>query len=550
MSKSDILEQTQIPFSTSYEGITIPWSIVSHGVKSEIAVKYFIAKYVKSNEAYTLTTELNHQAIINDLLADNYFIAPTGDIIDKECKNTDIELYNYCNGVYKPTGTHTIKKFCYNRVKSLISKKNFDVITDYIKSYKRKHNDSLNSQHILTMVDCNYNWVTRKSEPHTPDVLNTISVPVKWDNPNADVQPFQDFLEKVMLPDEIQSMYELIGYCLYYKNMTIRELFIFYGSQTACGKTVCANVITKLLGDNNTNSARLSDMVLKRFSSSMMVGKMLNICPEEEQGRLPTSHIKAWTGQDRTNSERKGKDEISTATTAKFIVLSNHMPSFKTTEESIFTRINTFSFPHSFADEMDSQLTDKLTTPDVLSGILHKAVEAFRKVEETGKFSNWKPVKTREIMIHTASNSLRAFSEIFMVRGNFDDTISKHEFHVMYVDNFCGVIGPEAAVIAKETCGKLLPKVLDYVDDVKRKRPDGVQERLWQFVKWQEPDKIKGAMRSLLSSMGKEYPEKWEPLQCEALPYTMPYTQTTTDKNPEQKKDANILEWGKEKNND
>ena len=167
-------------------------------------------------------------------------------------------------------------------------------------------------------------------------------------------------------------MYEIIGYCLYYKNMTIRELFIFYGSQTACGKSVCGNVITKLLGETNTNTATLSEMVEKQFSSSMIVGKMLNICPEEEQGKLPTSKIKAWTGQDRMNSERKGKDEISTETTAKFIVLSNHLPNFQTSEESIFTRLNVFSFPNSFKDNMDDKLTEKLTTPEVLSGVLKK----------------------------------------------------------------------------------------------------------------------------------------------------------------------------------
>jgi len=511
-------KETPKPYSTKHEGITIPWSILSQHIKPVDAVRYFIARYYKNDEGYALTTDINNQALIDDLLDKKYFISPSSDVIDKEFKNNKIELYNYHRGVYKPVGIHTIKRFCYNRVKSLITQRNFEIIIDYIKSYTRVSNEVLNSQSILTLTDCNYNWIEHESEPHDHEILNTVSSPVLWNNPNADVQPFQDFLEKVMLPEEIQTIYELIGYCLYYKNMTIRELFIFYGSHTACGKTVCANVITRLLGVENTNSATLSEMVTKQFSSSMMVGKMLNVCPEEEQGKLPTSKIKAWTGQDRTNSERKGVDEISSFTTAKFIVLSNHLPSFQTSEESIFTRINVLSFPNSFKNDMDDKLTDKLTTPEVLSGILHKSVEAFKTVEKTGKFSNWKPVETRETMIHTVSNSLRAFSDMFIERGEFDDIMTKHELHVMYTDNFCKIIGSEAKIIPKITCGKLLPKVLDYVDEGTQNKYDARgekdgQERIWKYIKWKDTNTIQGAMRELLKSMGKEYPEDWEPLK-------------------------------------
>lgn len=515
-TKTSQKTQTEQPFSMVHEGIRIPWAIISHKIKPEVAVKYFVAKFNKTEKQYKLTTEINHQAIIDDLMSEHHFISPVGDMIDKEYKNSDIELYSYCRGVYKPMGIHVIKSYCYKHIRSLVTKKNFEIIIDYIKSHTRRPNDEINTQHILTMKDCNYNWKTKETEPHSPDIYNTVSVPVAWDNPDEDLQPFQDFLEKVLLPDDIQSMYELIGYCLYYGNMSIRELFIFYGSQTACGKSVCANVISALLGENNVNSATLSELVEKQFASSMIVGKMLNVCPEEDQGRLPTSKIKAWTGQDRMNSERKGKDEISNVTTAKFIVLSNYLPNFKSTEESIFTRINVFNFPHSFKDNMDTELTNKLTRPEVLTAILKKSVDAFKKVEETGKFSNWKPIKTRETMVNTVSNSLRAFADIFIERGDSVDVMTKHELHLMYVDNFCKIIGPEARVIPKVTCGKLLPKVVDYVEDARKQKYDENgekcgQERVWKFIKWRDPEKIKGDMRDLLHSMGKKYPENWEP---------------------------------------
>jgi len=508
------------PHSDTYEGIIVPWSIVLYNLKPEDAVRYLVARGKKIKDVdkpeFTLTKEINRQAIIEDLMKEYNFIAPINNRIDKECKNGDIELFCYANGVYRPTGTHVIKNYGYSKVKAIIEKKDFDVILDYIKVHKLYPRENLNTEKRLTMKDCNYNWVTKKVEPHSPDVHNTISIPVTWDNPNANVKPFQDFLEKVMLPNEIQAMYELIGYCLYYGNMAIRELFIFYGSQTACGKSVCANVITKILGVENTNSATLSELVKKRFAGSMMVGKMVNVCPEEPPGTLPTGRIKAWTGQDRTNSERKGRDEETDYTTAKMIVLSNHLPDFETSEESIFTRINVFSFPNSFKDEMDNELTDKLTTPNVLSGILQKSIDAFNKLEIRGKFSNWKPIDTRERMVHTVSNSLRAFAEIFVVRGEFDDKLTKHEFHMVYSNSFCTTIGTEAKVMTKIQCGKALPKILDYVEDGKQDKYVGEdkfnQERVWRYIKWKEPGIIKDNMNELMGSMGKKLPENWEPL--------------------------------------
>lgn len=518
------------PHSIQHEGVSIPWSIVSYSLKPKYAVRYLKSKYFKTDDEYRLIAEVNNQILIDDLMEKYYFIAPAGKTIDKECINGNIDLFTYQNGVYVPNGTHIVKSFCYERVKALMKKTDFETIIDYIKVHKRCNRDELNSQKILTMQDCNYNWQTKEIEQHSPDILNTISIPVKWDNPNADVQPFQDFLEMVLLPDEIPAMYELIGYCLYYGNMSIRELFIFYGSQTACGKSVCANVITKLLGAENTNSATLSELVKKRFSGSMLVGKMLNTCPEEPPGTLPTGRIKAWTGQDRTNSERKGRDEETDYTTAKMIVLSNHLPDFETSEESIFTRINVFSFPKSFKDEMDNQLTEKLTTPDVLSGILHKSIEAFNELEKRGRFSNWKPIETRERMVHTVSNSLRSFADMFLERGDFDNELTKHELHVIYSDKFCKVIGPEARVMSKIICGKQLPKILDYVEDAKRDKFPGehgsAQERVWRFVKWKDVNVIKSDMKDLMRSLGKKLPVDWEPIKIESENLIIPKRNT------------------------
>lgn len=509
------------PHNVTFEGVTIPWSIVRYSLKPEDAVRYLKSKYFKTDDEYRLIAEVNNQILIDDLMDANHFIAPAGKTIDKECTNGNIDLYCYQKGVYVANGTHVVKSFCYERVKALMKKTDFETIIDYIKVHKRCNRDELNNQKILTMQDCNYNWATKEIEHHSPDILNTISIPVKWDNPNANVQPFQDFLEKVMLPNEIQAMYELIGYCLCYGDMSIRELFIFYGSQTACGKSVCANVITRLLGVENTNSATLSELVKKRFAGSMMVGKMVNVCPEEPPGTLPTGRIKAWTGQDRTNSERKGKDEQTDVTTAKMIVLSNHMPDFETSEESIFTRINVFSFPNSFKDEMDATLTDKLTHPNVLSGILKKSIDAYNELEKRGRFSNWKPINTRERMVHTVSNSLRAFCEIFVERGEFDDEMTKHDFHIVYSDNFCKVVGPEAKVQSKIVCGKLLPKILDYVEDGKRDKYVGEynsgQERVWRFLKWKDETTIKAEMKRLMESLGKKMPDDWKPIQKQEL---------------------------------
>ena len=48
--------QTEQPYTMEHDGIRIPWTIISHKIKPEIAVKYFLAKFNKSEKQYNLTT--------------------------------------------------------------------------------------------------------------------------------------------------------------------------------------------------------------------------------------------------------------------------------------------------------------------------------------------------------------------------------------------------------------------------------------------------------------------------------------------------------------
>jgi len=484
--------------------IEIPLRVKLFGVSDTNAIKYFIP----SKNGETLTKEINTQKLTDDVLMCNRFIAPVINQHDREQMNFKTTIYCYRNGVYKPIGVEIIKKFCYDALKQCVEKPHFDKIIDYITTYNRIPEEKVNKQGIITLTDCNYDFTLGDIIPHTPEIFNTFCIPVKWNGIKSDTKPFDDFLEKVLLPEEIEAMWELIGYCMAYKDMSIRELFIFYGSQTACGKTVCANVITALLGSDNTNNATLSDLVKKQFSGSMIVGKMINVCPEEPPGKLPTSRIKSWTGQDRTNSEKKGENECANFTTVKFIVLSNHLPEFQTDEESIFNRINVLHFPHSFKTVEDKKLTESLTSPEVLSGIAKRAVKAYQNLIKRGRFSNWKPEEKRERIINTVSNSLRVFADIYCVNGDYEDTLTKHEFHNKYA-NWCERIGREAHIRSKIDCGKALPKMVHYIDDRQRSIYDNdggkSTERVWAFVKWRDELEAEEETRELMQSMGKVY---------------------------------------------
>jgi P4 family phage/plasmid primase-like protien len=153
-------------------------------------------------------------------------------------------------------------------------------------------------------------WRTRELHPHTPDVLSTVQLPVRWD-PAADCPAFEQFLGEVLPADCLAPadggpgfIWELLGYCLYSGNPHHVAVLLFGNGRN--GKGALLRVLGRLAGARNTSSVPLHDLSENRFRAATLYGRLLNIAGDLDARWLAnTATFKAITGGDTVQAEHK-----------------------------------------------------------------------------------------------------------------------------------------------------------------------------------------------------------------------------------------------------
>jgi putative DNA primase/helicase len=94
------------------------------------------------------------------------------------------------------------------------------------------------------------------------------------------------------------------------------------------------------------------------------------------------------TGEDTVSGEHKFGQIFPFRYNGKLIFGTNHIPGIKVYDEVYCSRWITIPFGNSVFGKEDSKLTDKLTVPSELSGLLNLALKGLKRLQDTdGKFS-------------------------------------------------------------------------------------------------------------------------------------------------------------------
>ena len=155
-------------------------------------------------------------------------------------------------------------------------------------------------------------------------IFNLSSLEFSYD-PIAKCPKFLAFLDDIFDHNKklIKLMQQIFGYTFSYGDVKMHKLFYFYGAGRN-GKGVLAKILTDLHGEQNVSAVFL-DELSNRFSTSNLVGKVLNISPEGKQSLiLDTALIKSLTAGDTVMIEKKYQNAYPAKLATKFIVLSNY----------------------------------------------------------------------------------------------------------------------------------------------------------------------------------------------------------------------------------
>ena len=176
------------------------------------------------------------------------------------------------------------------------------------------------------------------------------------------------------------------------------------------GKGVFIKLIEAFVGLENCSHAPLQDLDNDRFSSADLYGKIVNTFADlKSQKLLATGNFKTLVSGDSVRAQEKYGKPFNYRNNAKLIFSTNKIPDSDDKSYAYFKRWLILSFDRVFHGiTKDTDLINKLTTSDELSGLLNLALIALRQLKRDGGFRNISVEKVRKEYEYNA-NTVKAF---------------------------------------------------------------------------------------------------------------------------------------------
>lgn len=349
--------------------------------------------------------------------------------------------YNDETGIYEPNGETIVREVTASTLESFYTQNEANEILHRIVSESYRDRQAFGADERDPKV-CLKNGVLSLPDgefsEHSPEHLFLRYAPVNWD-PDADCPNFDAFLDEILESDEDKRLiYEMLGYCLYPGHPFAKSLFM-YGDGSN-GKSTLLEVFERILGVENVSSRGLVELEENRFAVADLYHSYANIC-----GDLPdkavehTGTFKKLTGGDLVTGEEKFNDPFSFRNTAKLIFSANDPPNISDESNAMYRRLLLMNFPTEFTDpgkpgpdkREQSELLAEIASPEELSGILNRAVEALADVFDRGGFSQSESTEQVREQYKRASNPVYAFCNT-CIQNDQDEYIEKQKLYTIY----------------------------------------------------------------------------------------------------------------------
>ena len=330
------------------------------------------------------------------------------ELIFKSIRDTgEICSYDVNKGIYVPNGKCLIEE----QLELLCPEISTHKVQEVIQKIRRRNpadrkdfdsNDSIiNVQNGLLDID------TRELKSHSSDYLSTIQLPIIYDQ-NAKCPNVLKFLSQVLHPQDIFTAMEIIGYILL-KSNKYEKAFMLFGSGDN-GKSVFIKLVESFVGPQNTSHVTLQDLDSDRFSSADLFEKLVNTFADLPAHKLSsTGTFKTVVSGDSIRAQYKYGQPFSFVNKAKLIYSANKIPDSDDTSHAYYKRWLILAFERSLTEgTKDTNLIQKLTTSQELSGLLNLAIIGIRQLEREGGFRDI-PVEEVKKDYERKSNTVKAF---------------------------------------------------------------------------------------------------------------------------------------------
>ena len=202
-------------------------------------------------------------------------------------------------------------------------------------------------------------------------------------DPNSKCKTVLRFLGQILHPQDIFTALEIIGYLLY-KTAIYEKAVMLHGNGDN-GKGVFIKLIEAFVGLKNCSHVALQELDNDKFASSDLHGKVANTFADLKSGKLlTTGNFKTPVSGDSVRAQEKYGKSFSFRNIAKMIFSTNKIPDSDDKSYAYYKKWLILSFDKVFrGTAKDTDLINKLTMSNELSGLLNLALIALRQLKKT-----------------------------------------------------------------------------------------------------------------------------------------------------------------------
>ena len=231
---------------------------------------------------------------------------------------------------------------------------------------------------------------TRTLRPSDPRLFVTAALPVAWPGAGAS-RPAEwiGFLESVFGHDAGAAYALQMLFGLLLTPDTSRQRIFWLQGRPRAGKGTVVRVLNALLEPGLSTNVTLADFA-RPFGLEKMPGKLAGVIPD---GRLRrddepavVERLLSISGEDQLSVDRKHRPAVVTKLGARLVMVANQLPHFLDDAGALASRFTVIPFRVSFEGREDLTLSQRLTTPEGLSGVLAWAVEGWHILQAEGRF--------------------------------------------------------------------------------------------------------------------------------------------------------------------
>jgi len=280
-----------------------------------------------------------------------------------------------------------------------------NAIMDAIKITGRMLNVQDKPKTWVQLEDCIIDISTGEFIESDPHYLLTKPLPHKYSD-STDTPTFDKLFIDWVGKENKLLLYEICAYVLL-DDYPIHRLFLLFG-RGRNGKGQFREILTRLVGKDNTTSSTIEGLMHNRFETSRLYKKKLVTIGEANYGLLEdTSIIKMLTGGDMIPGEFKNKNPFDFYNTAKIVINSNSLPPTSDKTDAFYSRFLIVPFSNQFLVKNRDVIDD---IPDYeYDNLIAKCIGILRTLLDNGGFTNEGSIAEKTKIYESLSNPLSDF---------------------------------------------------------------------------------------------------------------------------------------------